>query len=346
MSNIYELDVTAANNASVAGMNWAEGQTPGTVNNSARQLSALIAQFLDDIGGDLEAGGTANALTLAASSDFTTYADGRIVSFKATATNTAATTLSVNGIGAKAIRKMTSAGEAAIDAGDITNGYTYVVRYSETANSAAGAWLLDWAPKPAAINTNLYVPVGAVTDFAGTSAPSGWLLCYGQAISRTTYSALFTAISTTYGVGDGSTTFNVPDARGRVSAGKDDMGGASANRLTNQSGGLDGDTLGATGGAETHTLTEAQLAAHTHAAGTLAAVSGGAHTHTIAKATGGTGSASAVEEFTNASGTISTNSGGAHTHTISGSTASSGSGTAHNNVQPTIIFNKIIFTGV
>lgn len=56
-------------------------------------------------------------------------------------------------------------------------------------------------------------PVGAMMPYAGSSAPSGWLLCDGQAVSRTTYSALFTAISTTWGVGDGSTTFNVPDFR-------------------------------------------------------------------------------------------------------------------------------------
>lgn len=55
------------------------------------------------------------------------------------------------------------------------------------------------------------VPVGMVVEFAGTSAPNGWLLCFGQAISRTTYSALFTALGTTYGAGDGSTTFNNPD---------------------------------------------------------------------------------------------------------------------------------------
>ena len=64
------------------------------------------------------------------------------------------------------------------------------------------------------------VPAGAVVDYAGSSAPTGWLLCDGSAVSRSTYSALFTAISTNYGVGDGSTTFNLPDYRGRVGVGK------------------------------------------------------------------------------------------------------------------------------
>ena len=105
------------------------------------------------------------------------------------------------------------------------------------------------------------VPTGVLMPYAGTTAPTGYLLCFGQDVSRTTYADLFTAISTTYGVGDGSTTFTLPDLRGRVIAGQDDMGGTSADRLTNQTGGLDGDALGATGGSETHVLTTAQLPA-------------------------------------------------------------------------------------
>ena len=72
------------------------------------------------------------------------------------------------------------------------------------------------------------IPSGAVLPFAGTAAPAGWLLCYGQAVSRTTYAALFNALGTAYGAGDGSTTFNLPDLRGRVPGGKDDMGGVAA----------------------------------------------------------------------------------------------------------------------
>jgi microcystin-dependent protein len=124
---------------------------------------------------------------------------------------------------------------------------------------------------------------------------------------------LFTAIGTVYGVGDGATTFNLPDLRGRVVAGQDDMGGSSANRLTNQTGGLDGDTLGATGGAETHVLTVAQLASHTHAiAGNIDALQFG--------------------------------SGGNAPSSNGTSTGSAGSDAAHNNVQPTIILNYIIKT--
>ncbi len=189
-------------------------------------------------------------------------------------------------------------------------------------------------------------PAGAILDYAGTAAPTGWLLCYGQAVSRTTYATLFTAIGTTFGVGDGSTTFNIPDCRGRTSVGKDDMGGSSANRLTGLSGGIDGDGLGNTGGSEAHTLTTSELASHSHSAGTLAAASNGAHTHGVPTNASGNGGTFGCTRISTAdpAGNFNTSSNGAHTHTISGSTATNGSGSAHNNVQPSIVFNKIIKT--
>lgn len=101
-------------------------------------------------------------------------------------------------------------------------------------------------------------PVGTVMPTALSNAPVGWLLCYGQAISRTSYATLFNAIGTTYGAGDGSTTFNLPDMRGRVAVGKDNMGGSAAGRV-NSSGGIDASTLGASGGSQTKTITTANL---------------------------------------------------------------------------------------
>ena len=174
------------------------------------------------------------------------------------------------------------------------------------------------------------LPAGLVTPFAGTSAPTGFLFCGGQAVSRTTYSTLFSAIGTTYGVGDGSSTFNLPDLQGRVVAGKDDMSGSSANRLTDQTGGLNGDTLGDTGGTESHTLTSAQsgLRQHSHSA-----------TTTLTRVSG-SGSSSGIEDD-NSRNTV-TNSSFVST-TISNSSALDAS-EAHNNVQPTIILNYIIKT--
>ena len=100
---------------------------------------------------------------------------------------------------------------------------------------------------PASDFRTYIMPAGSVIPFAGSSAPTGFLLCDGSAVSRTTYATLFTALggeSSPYGLGDGVSTFNVPDLRGRVVAGLDNMGGSAAGELTNQSGGVDGDDLG------------------------------------------------------------------------------------------------------
>ena len=117
---------------------------------------------------------------------------------------------------------------------------------------------------------------GMLMPYAGSSAPTGWLLCYGQAISRSTYADLFSAIGTTYGVGDNSTTFNVPDFRGRSAFGKDNMGGTAASRLTTAGSGVDGSTLGASGG-------DQALASHTHTA--TSPVTDPGHTHSLTNGT-------------------------------------------------------------
>jgi microcystin-dependent protein len=184
---------------------------------------------------------------------------------------------------------------------------------------------LDLARHDALLN-----PVGMVADFAGASAPTGWLLCAGQNVSRTTHAALFAAIGTTYGVGDGSTTFGLPDLRGRVVAGKDNMGGTSADRLTSP---INGDVLGASGGSQSHALVTGELPAHNHG------VSDPGHVHS-----------GAVTGFAalSASGTVIgavTSLGNTSSNTTGITTQNTGSGTAHNNMQPTFILNKIIYSG-
>lgn len=159
-------------------------------------------------------------------------------------------------------------------------------------------------------------PTGCVLPFAGTAAPTGWLLCFGQTVSRTTYASLFTALGTAYGAGDGSTTFTLPDLRGRIPGGKDNMGGTAASRLTSGGSGVDGTTLGSSGGAQTHTLTEAQMPAHSH------------------NFVGGANAAG--------SGTVGAAGQSANAYLLS--TVNAGSGTAHNNTQPTLILNYIIKT--
>lgn len=184
--------------------------------------------------------------------------------------------------------------------------------------------------------------VGEIIDYGGTTAPSLWLLCYGQAISRATYSSLFGVIGTAFGVGDGLTTFNVPDLRGRVTVGKDDMGGVAANRITAAGCGITGTTLGASSSTtQTNTLTTAQLPAHTH----VNTLNDPGHTHTYSTSSfnltpsGGT-SGGVTMGVAQILGT------GANTTGITITNASVGSGTAVNNVQPSLIVNKMIYAAV
>jgi microcystin-dependent protein len=95
------------------------------------------------------------------------------------------------------------------------------------------------------------IPSGTIAMFGGASAPTNWLLCDGSAVSRTTYASLFTAISTTYGVGNGTTTFNVPNFKGAVPVGYD----VSQTEFN---------ALAKTGGEKTHTLITAEMPSHTH----------------------------------------------------------------------------------
>lgn len=179
------------------------------------------------------------------------------------------------------------------------------------------------------------VPAGTVIDFAGTAAPTGWLVCAGQILSRADYADLFAAIGTTYGAPSGS-TFSLPDCRGRVVAGRDIDAGGFADRLTNPNS----RNVGASGGSQSVTLTTGQMASHTHTvSGTTN--SSGAHTHTVnamSPSQGETGF-----NFGGAAAqTLTTSSAGAHTHTLSGTADAAGGGEAHPNVQPTIVMTKLI----
>ena len=159
------------------------------------------------------------------------------------------------------------------------------------------------------------LPPGFIIQYASSSAPSGWLLCDGSAVSRTTYSALFAIISTTYGSGDGSTTFNLPDLRGRVP-----IGFGQGSGLTNRN-------MANTGGAETHTLTTSEMPSHTH--------NDSGHTHAIPGGTfGGSGGYTANDTATS----------GRSTYTGYANIQATGGGGAHNNMQPFVVVNFVIKT--
>lgn len=113
------------------------------------------------------------------------------------------------------------------------------------------------------------VPTGTVFAYAGTSAPTGWLTCDGTAVSRTTYAALYAAIGVAHGYGDNSTTFNLPDYRGRFIRGGDAMfGGTAATRDPDRAGRTAAATGGNTGNAVGSVQTDAiQSHAHPNSAG-------------------------------------------------------------------------------
>jgi microcystin-dependent protein len=219
-----------------------------------------------------------------------------------------------------------------------------------------------WA---AASSSSAVIPTGTVVPFAGDTTPgSDWLICDGSAISRSTYSALFAVIGTSYGSGNGTSTFNVPNLRGRVVAGVDPNQSTGTYRFT---------PVGFSAGSNTHQLTQAELANHTHTAGSQAQADGshshsvstgaaGGHTHgqrdfplTTAPNDIGAGnytrprvpvpadqSGQSVTYQPDHFHSVTISDSGVHTHSFS--IGLTGDGVAHNNLQPYLVMNYIIKT--
>jgi microcystin-dependent protein len=297
-------------------------------------MMAAVAKYRDDTAGAIVTGGTSTAYAVSSFEGFDTLAhlSGQVIGFvpNATSTNAVGTdvTLNVDSLGAKPIRMQPG---VALPGGTLIQGTPYVVTY----NNSDGVFYLRGMTNPYAI------PLGGMIDFAGTTAPnSSFVLSFGQAISRTTYATLFSLLGSTYGTGDGSTTFNVPDLRGRVIAGKDDMGGSAASRITTAGSSIDGTTLGANGGAQTVTLAANQIPAGVPSSGSNSITVNGPQGHTnpfdasLSAATAGGGTP------VWAGGIAST---GTYTGSNSISVTSTNAGqVAVNKMAPTIILNKIL----
>jgi microcystin-dependent protein len=312
-------------------INWAEGQSPSSVNDSARAMMAATAKYRDDIAGAIVTGGTSTAYTVASYQVFDTLAhmNGAMIAFSPHVTNGATVTLNVDGLGALPLR---GSPNFELLAGTLIAGTPYAVTYN---NFGGGCFYLH------GFFGNPYnTPLGGAIMYFGSTAPnSSFVFPYGQAISRTTYATLFSLVSTIYGAGDSSTTFNVPDLRGRIPAGKDDMGGSAASRLTPTYFGTSAAALGAVGGGESHTLSLGELP--------TGITTSGSNSISVNSTSSTVHSAGTSDNYTSVAGTGTFNSPTRGTITSTGSntvtaTSNNTSGSAHTVVQPTIICNYIM----
>jgi microcystin-dependent protein len=262
-------------------------------------------------------GGTANAIKLTSAVTVTSYVKGQVFRFFALAANTGPVTVSVDGLAAKALNVVGTA----LTAGQILTGQFIQIAYDGT----------DFEMIETSVPS--VVKVGSVMAWATGTVPTGWLECDGSAISRSTYAALFSEIGTTYGDGDGSTTFNLPDYQGYFLRGHDNGSGndPDAASRTDRGDGTTGDEVG--------TVQADDTKAHTHDLDEVQTTEDGLHGHparlswanddgngvgglimrnvnrTTATAYTGTPSDTFGEQIGGA---------GAHTHTVSGETESTG----------------------
>jgi microcystin-dependent protein len=336
---LYKWSQTASADATVdSTINWAEGQAPSSVNDSARAMMAATAKYRDDIAGAIVTTGSSTAYAVSSYQVFDTlvHLSGQMIAFSPHITNAAGpVTLNVDGLGDKPLR---TAPGVDLFAGTIIQGTPYVATY----NNTDGAFYLQ----------NFYgnpynVPIGAGIDFWGTTAPnSSFVFPVGQAISRTIYATLFSMFGTAYGTGDGSTTFNLPDKRGRTSACLDNMGGSDAGRFSNAQSSMASvrTTLGGAAGSVVHTLTANEIPTiggvnnNTQSFGlqngqtnsalpnSLSTTGGGGGAQQTVAGTGVIGVSGQITIVPNTLSFQSTNTGGA----------------AHENCQPTILCNYIL----
>lgn len=314
--SIDQWSTTAANNASgVTNVNWAEGQAPSTVNDSARNMMADVAAWYGQAKIPEYLTGTAgtNTVTATGPTSLAAYAAGQRFTFIPANSNTGAATLNVTGASALGAKSIFLNG-AALVGYELRKNCPVAVLYDGTQfNIISGSHGGDG------------IPIGHESNRYFATAPNGHLLCDGTAVSRTTYADLYAVLSTTYGVGDGVTTFNLPSVARRVSVGS---GGAGTATLAN--------TVGSTGGEETHLLTGAEsgTSAHPHTSSTVVHTSdqgGAAGTARTASPGTNTGAGAVNTDYTD----------NLVTTTTSNSVAANAS-SAHNNMQPSVVVYKCI----
>jgi hypothetical protein len=229
---MWQWSTTAANNATAdPSINWAEGMAPSAVNDSARAMMAILANWRNDTSGKLVTGGSSTVLTLTTSQAFssTTAADGATVSFTMHTTSGLNPTLSVDSVGSAQIVVDGVAGGTAPPVGSMVSGAVYSAVYQQSTNT--------WRMR------NFYagaydIPLGGLLASTVSTPPNGnFILPAGQCISTTTYAAYWASIGSPASGGCPGGQFAVIDLRGRTLSALDNLNGSAANRLTSSSGG-------------------------------------------------------------------------------------------------------------
>lgn len=314
---IAQWSTTPGNNATgVTNVNWAEGQAPSTVNNSARQEMADVATWYR------------NSAEWIDRNDTVAYSSGTIVTF------TSQDVTSIYNVGRRIKVTASTPGtlygritSSSTSGSDTLVGITWdttAVLSNEAISDVAvgiignstGTQSLDAENIPRIAQFGM--PTGVILPYGSTaSEPTGFLFCNGQAVSRTTYADLFAVVSTTYGSTDAN-TFRTPDLRGRAVVCLDNLGGTSANVLTSTAADTLGGTLGVqstsqsvslTGGVSSHTLSASEIPSLTYSIGVDGGAGGGGSNTYI-----GNSSVIGVATAT-ATGAVTTNAGGGgHTH--------------------------------
>ncbi len=312
--------ITVTSNASAAsgiskyeyskdnGVTWTTSSNPytftGLMHNTSYNIKARVTSGVGTVATTTTTAVTTNLINPAT---FSSDSDGNTWTQSKTITITAACTSCMNTY---------SADNGATWSNFPSNSFS--IKFLETRNIIAKSSDTTNTVSSTFAVTNIdSTPPGIMKINASSETPNGYLPCNGQAVSRTAYANLFAKIGTTYGAGDGSTTFNVPNLTGRVAVGKDSSTFAS---------------LGSMGGSASNTLTTANLPSHNHSL---------------------TPSGAVTSTFTGQSAATSSN--GDHTHTVtakgtvtstftgnSATTSSVGGGSALNNLQPYIVVNYII----
>lgn len=283
---------------------------------TATTMPARVSDLQSGRGTYCTVGGTANAITLTNSVPITAYAAGQKFKFFITSSNTSSVTVAVDGLTATAVK---------VAGVDLSAGQFAAGAYMEIAHDGT-----DFEAIVGSVPAT--VSVGAVMAWPLATVPTGWLEADGSAVSRTTYSALFAIYSTSYGVGDGSTTFNLPNYKDYFLRGFDASGTDAASRTDRGDG---------TTGASVGTKQASDYLAHTHT-GTTASES--AHTHTVTQEvmtngfSSGLNGATANDSFIMDSGTsevgtstqpnpTTTSAGSAHAHTFTTAASPTSGGT-------------------